>query len=301
MTELRKTAGRWNSDDRQQYFLAGSAAWVDVASSIHKYLLIAMNELGTDNSLNLLNNWLNENKSVIIDSGVYAFANQHAKANNMSMDAALSLTPEKVDGWDILQERYIRVCKQYGEKSWGYFELDQGGKDNKTRLRTMLEDEGLRPVPIYHPINDGWDYFDFLAERYDRICMGNVVQASRPDRKRLVAIVWERKRKYPNLWIHLLGLTPNEWANSYIIDSADSSSWMSTIRWAGLKPKADGKPFSELSKNYKYLLASDSLGQGGSQKAVFMAAYGATMHQRNWKHHISDWNSLGLNLEPSLE
>ena len=63
----------------------------------------------------------------------------------------------------------------------------------------MLEQMGLRPIPVYHPFNDGWDYFDYLAERYDRICFGNVVQADRETRKRLVATAWERHRKYPHL------------------------------------------------------------------------------------------------------
>jgi hypothetical protein len=51
----------------------------------------------------------------------------------------------------------------------------------------MLEQMGLRPIPVYHPFNDGWHYFDYLAERYDLVCFDNVVQADRETRKRLVA------------------------------------------------------------------------------------------------------------------
>ena len=56
-------------------------------------------------------------------------------------------------------------------------EVDQGGRENKIKTRARLEKMGLRPIPVYHPLNDGWDYFDYLAENYDRICMGNVVNA----------------------------------------------------------------------------------------------------------------------------
>ena len=97
---------------------------------------------------------------------------------------------------------------RYGSRLWGYIELDQGGAVHKRRTRTALEQAGLAPIPVYHPFNDGWDYFDELCARYDRICVGNVVQAPRAIRCRIFATVWERQRAYPDVWIHYLGVTP---------------------------------------------------------------------------------------------
>ena len=298
--QLKKTAGKWSGEDRRLYFLATNMEYA-TASDIHESMLIPMDALGGQEVLLQLDDRLKNGARIILDSGVYWMATQHAIKNKVSMDVALGLDPEKVDGWHIMLERYIRVCKEYGDRAWGYFEMDQGGAVNKTKTRTMLEDEGLRPMPVYHPINDGWDYFDYLAERYDRICFGNVVQANSTTRLRLVATAWERKRKYPGLWIHLLGLTPNEWLNAYSIDSADSSSWLATLRWArGHASFADSKNFGNININYRYVLGGDAPYEKSNIKAISMAAYGANIQQKNWQQHMNDWKSLGLELEPPL-
>ena len=112
----------------------------------------------------------------------------------MTMDEVLSMAPEKLDGFDSLFDKYVRIIKEIGEESWGYIEIDQGGKDNKIKTRDRLHKLGFNPIPVYHPLVDGWDYFDYLAERYDRICLGNIVQAQNETRKRLLATMWERKR-----------------------------------------------------------------------------------------------------------
>jgi hypothetical protein len=168
---------------------------------------------------------------LFIDSGVFALANGHAVEHEITMDEALSLAPTEIDGFDELYKRYCSIIETLGDLVWGYIEIDQGGRENKRKTRAKLEAQGFRPIPVYHPFNDGWEYFDELASDYDRICFGNIVQADQETRKRLLATAWERKRKYPHLWIHLLGLSPNERLNAYPIDCCDSSAWLMHVRW----------------------------------------------------------------------
>ena len=166
-----------------------------------------------------------------LDSGVFYLTNVHKRNHSTSMDEALALAPEEIDNFDWLFDTYVELVNEYGDRLWGYNELDQGGMANKIRMRAKLEDLGLAPIPVYHPINDGWDYFDELAQGYDRICFGNVVQAPPGERRRLLMTAYQRHLKYPDLFIHFLGLTPNELQAGMPFDSADSSMWTYTFRY----------------------------------------------------------------------
>ena len=80
-----------------------------------------------------------------------------------------------------------------------------GATSNLTRAARSIsagpgqaESLGLKPIPVYHPLLDGWDYFDELAAQYDRICFGNIVQAPAATRIRLLHTLWERHRRYPD-------------------------------------------------------------------------------------------------------
>lgn len=261
------------------------------------YILIAVNELKTARDMACLEGWLDDpQKRVFLDSGIYNLAMEHARKHAVSHDEALGLAPDEIDGFDVLFERYVELVTKHADKLWGYIELDQGGMANKIKTRARLEALGLRPIPVYHPLNDGWGYFDTLAQKYDRICCGNIVQALPQHRKRLVASVWDRKmRSYPDLWIHLLGLRPNQLLNAYPIDSADASSWLSAMRWSGYHEVADGASFGDLPQGFRYELGSLPEGETGSRKGTAMSAYGATLQQRNWRRHLSDLTDLGIN------
>jgi hypothetical protein len=166
-----------------------------------------------------------------LDSGIFNLTNNHMRKHGTTMDEALALAPEEIDNFDWLFDLYLEVCTEYGEQVWGYSELDQGGKENKIKTRAKLESLGLSPMPVYHPLNDGWDYFDDLAKNYDRICFGNLVQASSTVRIRLLLTAFERHHEYPDLFIHFLGLTPSELQMSMPFDSADSSTWTAIFRY----------------------------------------------------------------------
>lgn len=293
------TGGAFDPDERPIYFSAAAASTQDHAAGHHTYVLVAVNELN-EGGERLLEKWLDNGATVLLDSGIFNLTNEHMRAHPcMTMDDALALPPDQIDGFDELLSRYLNIVQRYGDRLWGYIELDQGGMENKRRTRARLHDLGLRPIPVYHPFNDGWDYFDELAEQYDRMCFGNVVQADRVQRKRLVATAWERHRKYPNLWIHLLGLTPNEWLLGMPIDSGDSSAWLSSVRWSGYKETSALRTLGTLPRDFQYQLASDVDGETGSKKALIMSAVGCKSMQRNWRTHLAAMHHhLGLPMYP---
>jgi hypothetical protein len=218
------------------------------------------------------------------------------------MDAALSTSPQEMDGFEPLLERYSYIARRLENRLWCYIEIDQGGRENKIKTRARLEKLGLRPTPVYHPLNDGWDYFDYLAERYDRICVGNIVNARPPARRRLIATIWERHRKYPDLWIHMLGLTPNQWLNSFPVNSGDSSSWLHAIRWTEFPAHCDGARLEDMGRGYRYVLTNaggTATDEAGSNKAVTFSGYKARMDMLTWRTHLRSLQELGFEIYPA--
>ena len=279
---MKQTAGTWDSTDRHVYFLASG-----VESLTHieaKYVLIAVNEIKSDKALEKVEALIDEGRSILIDSGIFWLTNQHARKHHVTMDVALSLPPDEIDGFDVLWKRYTTVMDRIGDRAWGYIELDQGGIHNKRITRAKLEDLGLRPIPVYHPLNDGPDYFDELADNYDRMCMGNLVQASAPTRLRLMHFLWERHRRYPDLWVHTLGVTPSQLLNAFPTDSADSSTWLNVVRWSGYKERAMLTALSDMPRHWQYKLQD-----GQSQrKAQEHGANGMAFNTMNWRHWLNE-------------
>lgn len=262
------------------YFAAADHGTLAIAESTTINILSAVNELET---LGPLDKLIALKKNILLDSGVYWLSTQHAQAHGITMDKALGLAPDKVDNFDKLFDTYVELTSARGDQIWGYIEIDQGGRENKIKTRARLEAMGLRPIPVYHPFNDGWEYFDYLAERYDRICFGNVVMAETPVRKRLLATAWERRRKYPHLWIHMLGLTPNELTTAFPINSCDSSAWISSVRWGRHQVTVMNKILGDLDRGFVYDVGAHAESDRGHEKSRRMCGYDAhvinvTMH-----------------------
>lgn len=229
--------GRFDRQADPIYFLAGDGDYVKHRAP---NTLMALNEImGGKRHAQELERRLDAGENVFLDSGIFWLTNQHARAHDVAMDEALALHPSKIDGFDALRAAYVATVKKYEHQLWGFVELDQGGAERKRETRAALEAEGIVPIPVYHPLNDGWDYFDELCESYDRICVGNVVQAERSVRKRILATVWERHRRHPDVWVHVLGLTPNELIGTYPFNSCDSSTFIASLRWG-----ADTTPYA---------------------------------------------------------
>jgi hypothetical protein len=292
---VKTGGGAFDPNAYPVYFIASSTGRLTLGAPLHSHLLIAVNEIESERDTEQMKQWINTGKRVFLDSGVYHLATTHAKRHNLSMDVALGTAPGEVDGFEALFEKYVQLVKSFESQLWGYIEIDQGGRENKIGTRERLEALGLRPIPVYHPLNDGWDYFDELAERYDRICFGNIVQANPQTRKRLLATMWERHRKYPHLWIHILGLTPNPFMNAYPSNSADSSSWLAGLRWAdAFRERTMCASIGSFPRQFRYEYGANASAPNGANKAVELAAYWSTMIERNWSNHIAAMNDLNL-------
>ena len=284
---IKRTGGNWSppADGRHAsgwpcYFVASETKTLAIGQDCLQWVLCAVNELRSPAAVEDIRSFIRQGKHVFIDSGVFHLANSHARHNAMRMDAALALAPDQIDGFGELFERYVALLSELGDKVWGYIEIDQGGRENKIKTRARLEALGLAPIPVYHPFNDGWDYFDYLAARYDRICLGNVVQADPATRKRLVATIWERRRRYPHLWIHALGLTASELVAAYPVNSCDSSTWISGVRWGTHNAHAGGKRVWETGGGFTYAYDAEPDAPNGHKRARLLAAYDAAMMNR---------------------
>jgi len=283
-----KTGGVWDPNEKNIYFLATSPSSFkrDEVEKFYDYILCAVNEIKNSDDEQYILDCVLKGKKLFIDSGIFNLTNQHARNNNMTMDQVLAMAPDELDGFDALFYKYTRIVKEIGEKAWGYIEIDQGGMANKIKTRDRLHGLGFNPIPVYHPLVDGWDYFDYLAERYDRICLGNIVQAQNETRKRILATMWERKRKYPNLWIHCLGLTPNEHCLAFPLSSADSSSWISTTRWMTMSTRSCLKAWDSVEeKVFRYDLKDP---EKAAKKTVQMSAANCAADLINWRQYIFD-------------
>lgn len=286
------------SFDRLQaptYFIASSPAHLNRAAHVNRNHLIAVNEWKGKTFLDDLDRFLDGGGKVFLDSGIFNLTNEHMREHGMTMDEALSLAPDEIDGFHELLDRYCEIVEQFRTRLWGYVELDQGGRENKKRTRAKLEADGLRPIPVYHPLNDGWDYFDELAARYDRICVGNIVQAAPPLRLRLLATLWERRRQYPHLWIHLLGMTPKQWLIAYPQTSCDSSTWISAGRWgrfADTAMLASAVAF-ETHFAYGYDVQQGHETQSSLLKSERFSAVCAHMMHRNWQASMQSYAAIG--------
>jgi len=233
---------------------------------------------------------------VLLDSGIFWLTQRHMRAHpGMTMDEALSLPPDEVDGFDWLWANYVALASEFEDRLWGYIELDQGGADNKRKTRAKLEALGLRPIPVYHPLNDGWDYFDELCEQYDRICMGNVVQARNPVRRHLLSTLWERRRRHPDVWVHVLGLTISEMLTAYPVSSTDSSGWVYALRYgAQTAPGAHamGDIFSRFPTTFSYDPGLDRHDLGGQRRGVHFLASEAYFMQTVMRRQQRDLRDL---------
>ncbi len=277
MTALMPTAGgTFDRDERPIYFTAGGGEF-----NAGSHVLMAVNELMADAEEQRLRDLLDAGCRVLLDSGIFWLTNRHCRSHGVTMDEALALAPDELDGFAELRDRYVYLTRTYGDWLWGYIELDQGGRDNKRVQRAALHDLGLSPIPVYHPLVDGWDYFDELAAAYDRICVGNIVQASAPVRLRLLHTIWERRRNYPHLWIHALGLTANEWCLPIGPDSCDSSSWLAPLRWNHQRIEtALLRRVGDLPAGFRYAPGDSA----SYQAAARLCADAATALGRCWQH-----------------
>lgn len=293
------TDGTWSTDDRHAYFLAGGHGQGD--PGIHPFTLIGVNDLVDLNTrqlrprtVELVESMLDGGIRLIMDSGVFFLTGEHMRAHGLTGEQAFGLAPADIDGFDALWAGYLEVHRTFGQRMWGYIEVDQGGEVNKRILRERLHDAGVMPMPVFHPLNDsGWDYFDELASTHDRVAVGNIARTRRGLRTRLLHTLDDRRRKHgEDLWVHVLGFKPNEWVNAFPMDSADSSSWLNAIRYGLVFDTALSFAFDTLPRSYVARRGEiDPADDGaeyrsGYQRGATMKAVQVSFQQRSWQHYM---------------
>lgn len=232
------------------FFIADSCMLTLMQGGLENYFdnfLIAMNYL--DNSaIEYIEKIAPLGKNILIDSGIFALASDHSRKNNIPIRDAFTSDPEKIDGFAELYDKYVKIIKTYEKKLWGYIELDMGGQENKKRIRNQLENLGLTPIPVYHPLADDDSYFDYLCNKYTRIAVGNIVDAESDFKKKIIWNIDKRRKKYKNIWIHYLGMSLNPCCLTFRVDSCDSSEPSLPVRFARLVNKTLLKSSNILEK-----------------------------------------------------
>ena len=293
----KKTGGNWDPSEKPFYFIAGSLGWVHQASDLTDHELIAVNEINSEENISMIDAMLDRGCKLLIDSGVYSLAAKTAERLNVSHDVALRMPIDKLDGFKELFDRYVSLAKKYQDRAWGIVEVDLGGRDQKRITRKKLEGLGIRAIPVYHPLNDGWDYFDELATNYDRICVGNIVNASPYVRLRILSTIYERRARIaPKLWMHALGLTPNQWLCGYPVSSADSSAWLNVVRWSGYKERACLRTLCNVDRHFQYLLGD----RESCVKGTRMGAVGAHCITQNLRNFLDSMRKAGIYADAGL-
>lgn len=276
------------------YFLATGNNWDQLAAvnnTMPLNALLAVNDMEADYGIERGVNVASDLKlPVMVDSGVFNLSMMHARRHDLHMDEALQVPPDSIDGFDNLWKAYARVADAFKPYMWGMVEIDQGGEHNKRITRQRIENEiGIIPIPVYHPLVDSREYLDELCEQYDRICVGNVVQAPPNVRKRLMATVWSRLQQYPHVWAHLLGVTPGPWTASFPFHSCDSSTAVASLRWPHVfVASANGGPQWELPASFLYKRTVPSDDPGGYKDGVRLCSSLQRDWMKQWRQHMDD-------------
>lgn len=296
---VKRTGGRWDRNRWPTYFIAADIDSLVTASACHADLLVAINELPNAEAVALAVALIDGGSNALIDSGVFWLASQHAERHGMPLAEAFGMAPEQVEGFPILFDRYVSLARSVGHQAWGYIEFDLGGMDNKRRMRQRVEAMGLAPIPVYHPLNDPPEYFDELAREYDRLAVGNLVAVEPALRKRLLATLWERRRAYPWLWIHALGVTPSEVTGAYPMNSCDRSTWLAGVRWGYLYAWAANRRLWDTGKGLLYDPSTDPESARGHQRARRLAGYDSHMTAHTMRAIAAEWRDR-LGADPGL-
>jgi hypothetical protein len=290
--KIKTGGGTFERTQTPIYFISSYVSELQKAGWLHGEVLVALNNLNVER-LQTVDDWLTRGKRVFLDSGVFMLGMNHGRKHGLSFYQVLQLQPDQIDGYDKLWSFYREVVGRFGDRLWGYVEVDQGGTQAKIDNRSKMEAEGLFPIPVYHPFVDEPDYLPYLMQRYDRICLANVVQTPREERKRLLATVWKAAYDYPDVWIHVLGYTPDTLLNAYPMHSADCSTFLSGVRWGSSSDRAMNSRLGELPANFNYKLGEVHQPEG-RETSYLMAGYCAMMQQRSWRHMVRAQGDLGF-------
>ncbi len=135
----------------------------------------------------------------------------------------------KNKGTTIDIHKYIAFIKKHSDIFEYYITLDVigNGEASYNNLKIM-EDNGLRPIPVYHYGTDMKWLFKYLDQGYDYIALGGLVR--KPGLVNWLDILWTDHltddNNYPIVKIHGFGLTDFKLLFRYPWYSLDSGTWM---------------------------------------------------------------------------
>lgn len=289
------TGGAWKRDGNILIFAASQLPDFRICAH-NKNLLLSIAEIrNPSEEISEIERRIGMGDNILIDSGAYTIASEHAKREGIELHQAFTMKPEKLKGFSELLEKYLSILMRLRDSVWGYIELDIGGQSEKKRMRKILESKGLAPIPVFHPISDELSYFDELAEQYDRIAVGNLVARDPLARNQTLAWLQQKKEQYPHLWIHALGVSPVPSLFSLPMDSADASTWASAILWGQAIETACFDRIGELSHDWIYSrdIDPDDPGKGLYRYRRYLG-WKLTVQETMLNHQLRRIQELGL-------
>jgi hypothetical protein len=187
----------------------------------------------TDKFTEVLDNCTRAGTDVLVDSGAFTLVMAYVKANGGNPQAVFSAdstttTPEFIH----LDNLYRRFLHKFGSRLWGYIEMDVGTTQKRRETRASYIAEGLKPIPVFRPGADGWEYFEELLGSYDRVCFGGAVKMSRSARTLMLYEASKIMHRYPHCSVHVLGSKPSRELTSLGFHTSDSTTYLNLGRYA---------------------------------------------------------------------
>ncbi len=126
---------------------------------------------------------------------------------------------------------YINHIKKFKDVLTVYANMDVIGDAEATwENQYKMEDAGLTPIPIYHPISDDIKYLIRCIDNYDYFAIGGIAHnPSQSLRTRVLDNCWRYicdKNGYPTRKVHGFGLAAPSLMMRYPWFSVDTSSYM---------------------------------------------------------------------------
>lgn len=230
MTTLQETHGVWHISEANVFFSAIVMSHFKIVKDLNSWLLLSVPDICmSPDGVELVKAYSKGGSNLLIDSGIFGLAATAAKAKGISHVEGLMTPPTEIVGWDKFIGNWKSLISEVKNNCWGYIEIDLGGTKQKIETRKMLEADGFKPIPVIHPMSDGWDYFDEMANKYDRLAIGNLVQSNARTRYHILKTVHQRRQGKGVKWIHALGITASPLWLSAPTESCDSSALASCL------------------------------------------------------------------------
>jgi hypothetical protein len=319
------TISGWKSDPPKRHTIRTGGSW-DRSAGVHfiacqagvakrmikehpqatDSILVALNHTGTSVKNGRLQNStgfaelvrMAEDHGIrlFIDSGAYSFvvaeaARRNSDVQSMFMSDDLTRTPE----FDEQKQHFMAFLDAFGEKVWGYCELDIGSVERRTEVRQDFIDAGHTPIPAFRALFDPLSYAEELLSTYDRLCFAGLVNAPRVHRTRIMWWFSMLAKKHPQCYVHSLGMKPTRELTSLGFHSCDSTTFLNLCQFSVINKLSLGR--SETYREIAYIRdAHTSLKELTSSPTFDLQVIGAFQYNgyaRGLAKAVSTMKALG--------